>query len=128
MSCHENTIELINGVCMLEYSHARENWGKTYHSLHEGWAVLKEEVEEAFDSVTDMWYNIRNCDKDIVLRLASSMQETAINAMMELAQIWSVCEKMKCCGNCKLRGAECVALEYQGILCGKTRDKWELAE
>ena len=37
-------------------------------------------------------------------------------------------EKMKCCGNCRLRGAECVALEHQGILCGKTRDKWELAE
>lgn len=102
MSCHENTIELINGVCMLEYSHARENWGKTYHSLHEGWAVLKEEVEEAFDSVTvldtaltDMWYNIRNGDKDLVLRFASCIQETAIAAMMELAQVWAVCEKMK---------------------------------
>ena len=37
-------------------------------------------------------------------------------------------EKMKCCENCRIRGAECVALEHQGILCGKTRDKWELAE
>ena len=43
-------------------------------------------------------------------------------------QLKAQIEKMKCCGNCKLRGAECVALEYQGILCGKTRDKWELAE
>lgn len=37
-------------------------------------------------------------------------------------------EKMKCCQNCKLRGAECVALEHQGVLCGKTKQKWELAE
>lgn len=102
MSCHENTIELINGVCMLEYSHATSNWGETYHSLHEGWAVLKEEVEEAFDSVTaldsaltDMWYNVRSGDKDLVSRFACSMQETAIAAMMELAQIWAVCEKIK---------------------------------
>lgn len=102
MSFHENTIELINGVCMLEYSHAQENWGETYHSLHEGWAVLKEEVEEAFDSVTgldsaltDMWYNVRSGDKDLVSRLACSMQESAIAAMMELAQVWAVCEKMK---------------------------------
>lgn len=93
---------MINGVCMLEYSHAQENWGEIYNSLHEGWAVLKEEVEEAFDLVTgldsaltDMWYNIRNSDKDLVLKHASSMQETAIVTMMELAQVWAVCEKMK---------------------------------
>lgn len=46
----------------------------------------------------------------------------------ENEQLKAQIEKMKCCGNCKLRGAECVALEYQGILCGKTRYKWELAE
>ena len=46
-------------------------------------------------SLTDMWYNVRSGDKDLVLRFASSMQETAIAAMMELAQVWAVCEKMK---------------------------------
>ena len=46
----------------------------------------------------------------------------------ENEQLKAQIEKMKCCQNCKLRGAECVALEYQGVLCGKTRDKWELAE
>ena len=45
-----------------------------------------------------------------------------------IEQLEQQIEKMKNCGNCRLRGAECVALEYQGILCGKTRDKWELAE
>lgn len=46
----------------------------------------------------------------------------------ENKQLKQQIEKMKNCGNCRFRGAECVALEYQGILCGKTRDKWELAE
>lgn len=41
MSCHENTMELANGVCMLEYSHATEKWGETFNSLHEGWAVCE---------------------------------------------------------------------------------------
>lgn len=102
MSFHENTEELVKGVCMLEYSHATENWGEIFNNFHEGWAVLKEEVEEAFDSVTvldtaltDMWYNVRSGDKDLVLRFASSMQEAAIVTMKELAQIWAVCEKIK---------------------------------
>lgn len=46
----------------------------------------------------------------------------------ENKQLKKQIEKMKCCENCRIRGAECVALEHQGILCGKTRDKWELAE
>ena len=41
MSFHENTKELVNSVCMLEYSHATENWGETFNSLHEGWAVCE---------------------------------------------------------------------------------------
>lgn len=100
MSFHKNTEELVNGVCMLEYSHARENWGKTYHSLHEGWAVLKEEVEEAdfrhkqiLHLVDDVWEIIKaygNVDNTL-----KHVQKYAIQAMMELAQVWAVCEKMK---------------------------------
>ena len=63
----------------------------------------------------------KTCYIDGLIAGAKAMQE-------ENEQLKSQIEKMKCCGNCKLRGAECVALEYQGILCGKTRDKWELAE
>lgn len=56
------------------------------------------------------------------------LQQKWLESEYEKSKLVSQIEKMKCCGNCKLRGAECVALEYQGILCGKTRDKWELAE
>ena len=47
MSFHENTQELVLGVCMLEFSNSVEKHGKTFNSMHEAWAVLKEEVEEA---------------------------------------------------------------------------------
>lgn len=60
------------------------------------------------------------CD-DVHLRNIATLEK-------ENDQLKQQIEKMKNCGNCRLRGAECVALEYQGILCGKTGDKWELAE
>lgn len=41
MSFHENTEELVNGVCMLEFANATENWGETFNSLHEGWAIVR---------------------------------------------------------------------------------------
>ena len=46
----------------------------------------------------------------------------------ENAELKAQIEKMKCCGNCKKRGAVCVAEEHNGILCGKNKSKWELAE
>ena len=102
MSFHENTDELVNAVCMLEYSHATENWGKTYNSLHEGWAVLKEEVEEvelSFNGVksqaSGVWLSVKGGDYAWGETCLNSMQENAIQAMMELAQVWAVCEKMK---------------------------------
>lgn len=63
-----------------------------------------------------------------ILRLATHNAFTKDDLLLLIKWQDETIEKMKCCGNCKLRGVECVALEHQGILCGKTRDKWELAE
>ena len=102
MSFHENTEELVNGVCMLEYSHAVGNWGKTFNSLHEGWAVLKEELEEAelsFSGVNSqsygLWLSVKGGDYVCGKTCLNAIQENAIECMMELAQVWAVCEKMK---------------------------------
>ena len=56
------------------------------------------------------------------------LQQKWLDSEYEKSKLVSQIQKMKCCGNCRLRGAECVALEHQGIICDKTRDKWELAE
>lgn len=56
------------------------------------------------------------------------LQQKWLESDYEKSKLVSQIEKMKCCKNCRIRGAECVALEHQGILCGKTKNKWELAE
>lgn len=100
MSFHENTPELVLGVCMLEYSHAIENWGETYNSLHEGWAVLKEEFDEVHYEISSattrfdcMWNKVKLSQVDE--QFITIIQNHAINAMKELAQVWAVCEKIK---------------------------------
>ena len=102
MSFHENTQELVNGVCMLEFSNAVEKHGKTFNSMHEAWAVLKEEVEEVgFDlaelqsNFRTMWQSVRMNNNEDFMEGVNSIQNSAIRAMMELAQVWAVCEKMK---------------------------------
>ena len=102
MSFHENTQELVNSVCMLEYSHATENWGETFSSLHEGWAVLKEEVEEADFNLSmvksqahGLWLAVKDGNSEWGETCLKAIQENAIECMMELAQVWAVCEKMK---------------------------------
>lgn len=45
MSFHEQSEKLVNELIQAEYENACENWGDKYNSLHEGYAVLKEEVE-----------------------------------------------------------------------------------
>ncbi len=41
------TKNFIKAAVAAETDNAKKNWGPTYHSEHEAWAVLKEEVEEA---------------------------------------------------------------------------------
>ena len=101
MSFHENTQELVNSVCMLEYSHATENWGETFSSLHEGWAVLKEDVEEADFNLSmvksqahGLWLAVKDGNSEWGETCLKAIQENAIECMMELAQVWAVCKKM----------------------------------
>lgn len=102
MSFHENTEELVNGVCMLEFANATENWGETFNSLHEGWAVLKEEVEEVKfnlkivkDQTKYLWNATKKDNESWRNFTIKEIQKYAIQAMKELAQVWAVCEKIK---------------------------------
>lgn len=47
MSFHKNTELHIKSACLLEYDRVREEHGDKFNSMHEGYAILKEEVEEA---------------------------------------------------------------------------------
>ena len=98
---------------------------------------LKRQVSYIEDNLRVVIKDIEDLRDSVANRLKEFIKERPGTSLSLLAnkeikeeneQLKAQIEKMKCCGNCKLRGAECVALEYQGILCGKTRDKWELAE
>lgn len=100
MSFHPETEKLINKACVFEFAQATETHGMKFHSMHEGWAVLKEEVEEAqgeFNLLNyylgGMWISVKQNEE--VITKADFIQKVSIKAMMELAQIWAVCEKMK---------------------------------
>lgn len=102
MSFHENTELLVKKACLFEKEQAEKGWGNTYNSLHEGWAVLKEEVEEAehpmkmiSHQVDWLWRAIKEGLKDYPIELMEEIQGNSIDCMKELAQVWAVCEKMK---------------------------------
>ena len=71
-----------------------------FHSPHEAYAVLKEEVEEAQydmnrinDFMGGMWVNVRNdmCIEDG----ADSIYAHAVNCIRELIQVCAMCDKIK---------------------------------
>ena len=84
-----------------ELNNATSAYGKMYNSLHEGYAVLLEEVEEAQDNLkyiqnnlAVLWQNIKNneCDDTSLLTVISG---TAQMLALESVQISAVCEKFK---------------------------------
>lgn len=102
MSFAKETNNLIEQLIQAEYKNACEKFGETYHSLHEGYAILLEEVEEAKESFADvdtyleeLWKGIRGWklfDKEICLnKLLADTQ----NAMKELAQVGAVLMKIQ---------------------------------
>ena len=57
----------IKQAILAETQEAETKWGEAYNSLHEGYAVLKEEVEEANEELTTVinylgysWLKIKN--------------------------------------------------------------------
>lgn len=101
MAFSEKTADLINQLVSAEYNNACEHFGDKYNSLHEGYAVLLEEIEEVKVQHKKMrlrkaiWNEIKNnasgkmIDSTLTLMHASIKLEIA-----ELAQCAAVVEKM----------------------------------
>ena len=100
MSFHEKTKLHIKSACLFEYDRAREEHGEKFNSMREARTILKEEMKEVLSEIKDVKLGFKNVcgyinkvdslEQNLVL-----VQESAINAMMELAQVWAVCEKIK---------------------------------
>lgn len=93
----ENVIEL---AIKKEYEKCCDKYGETYNSLHEGYAILLEEVEEAeqqiiyFKEILDqLWSQIKiNQVFDYTM---SHLESSSKNAMLELAQVGAVLQKLQ---------------------------------
>lgn len=74
---------------------------KQFSSPHEGWAVIKEEVDEADESFDDLeasmdilWCGIRH-DMDREEQDAESVFHSALLVAAECVQVMAMCTKMK---------------------------------
>lgn len=101
----EDTEKLVNELIQAEYENACEKFGDKYHSLHEGYAILKEEIEEAetevlaFDKILkNFWGVIKlypNESIDQYIDEIESLEHFAHCAIHELAQVGAVLMKIK---------------------------------
>jgi hypothetical protein len=93
--------ENVQNAVLAELANASKNYGKKYNSLHEGYAVLLEETEEAGDDMDYikknmgvLWQSIKTNDlKDTTL--LTDIEGTAQMLALEAIQIAAVCAKFK---------------------------------
>lgn len=91
--------ECIKQAIHAEKEEAKVQYGEKYNSLHEGYAVLKEEVEEVRDEnihirneLFDTWTAIKgnwNVENHV-----KSIREHAEKLALEAVQVCAVCEKI----------------------------------
>ncbi|MBR2909275.1 MAG: hypothetical protein IKC11_02885 [Clostridia bacterium] len=94
---------LVNGLVQAEYKNACEKWGIKYNSMHEGFAVLLEEVEEVEWELIklkankdQLWNKIKGIEGCLShFSYLSMIEEHAINGIQELAQVIAVVQKLK---------------------------------
>ena len=91
----------INEAVVLELIHATKTYGTSYHSLHEGYAVLLEEVEEAAkeldyieNHLSMIWYAVKSDNEAEVKSNARVIALDAVNLAKEAVQIAAVCRKI----------------------------------
>ena len=91
----------INEAVRLEMNNAVKAYGPEYHSLHEGYAVLLEEVEEVervFDYIKNhlsmIWDAVKVDDENEVKNNARIIGLDAIELAKEACQIAAVCKKI----------------------------------
>ena len=85
-----------------ELSVANSNNPK-FHSLHEGWAVLREELQEASEDIrqaerlieNDMWeQGVKNDDAATIESDCQAVYQYALHTMMEAAQLGAMAYKL----------------------------------
>lgn len=102
MSFAAETEKLVNELINAEYLNAVVNFGEKYNSLHEGYAILVEELEEAEDcfkcvkiGIQNIWHGIKSNKQEIVKGELNEALLDLTNTIKELAQVGAVLQKIK---------------------------------
>ena len=96
----ENASKAIEQAVCYELQNIVKEHGPTYHSVHEGFAVLMEEVQEACEDSKFMnnrlecvWHAVRNDDPKTLLNNLGEVKQFALALAEEAVQCAAVCEK-----------------------------------
>lgn len=91
----------VNGAIESELNRAQVNFGETYHSLHEGYGVLAEELWEAEEEHDHVDYIRRLIlralpaeDNELILQHMTDIASRATLAACEYIQVAAVAKKM----------------------------------
>lgn len=102
MGFAEVTEKIITLSLQAEYNNACKQFGYKFNSLHEGYAVLLEEVEEVKTEITQLlnsfdvfWLWVKRNKKGHRYLCVEDMYQVTENAMSELAQIGAVLMKIR---------------------------------
>lgn len=93
--------ECIKQAIHAETEEAEVQYGKIYHSLHEGYAVLKEEIDEARDehivlknNLFQFWNNVKINRNQLAKNNVNEIREHAERLALEAVQVAAVCNKI----------------------------------
>ena len=90
----EELMRLVSALVDKEHERSNKVHRAAFASLHEGYAVVKEEVEEADEEMDRLkkkleflWLNVKNDADDMVQRNFEDMKSMAIAGACELIQV-----------------------------------------
>jgi hypothetical protein len=110
MSFAKETENIVNQLIQAEYENACEqakkefndNYIDRYHSLYEGYAILKEEVEEVKEQIECLdndfyryWTYIKANNPQLIKVYADNLKISAEETIKELAQVGAVLQKIR---------------------------------
>lgn len=96
----EELMRAVSALVDKEYQWAAKAHGGAAYSLHEGYALIKEEVEEADEEMdrlkkklSFLWENVKNDADDVAQRNFEDMKSMAIAGACELIQVAAMADK-----------------------------------
>lgn len=93
--------EHVIGLVSMELQHAKENH-EDFHSLHEGYAIMLEEIEECRDELqiiqslnSDLWQAVKDDNAAGAKMEMDEIEEAAVRLASEAIQVAAMARKAK---------------------------------